>query len=356
MHVYRVAGTDVAALRGVDLTVAPGERVALLGPSGSGKSTLLSVVAGLRRPSAGAVHIDGEDIARFTEAQLYDYRASSLGLMMQGSVSNLLPYASPRENVRFVAGRARGGRRTADPGVEALAAAGLADERRPVGELGRADQQATALAVAMAGDPRLLLVDEPTSQLDDDAQERLLDTLVRATSAVGTTVLMVTHDENVAHRMQRMVRMRDGRVGAEGQRHEQYAVIGADGSVQLPEELMAAWPAGSTVAVEAQSGGRDHDPSSLVRRTGGLMTTSGGGAALRGLRVSDSSARPARDLVTDLDVDLRPGQRIGVVGPSSADVSAVLSTVAGLRPPVSGTITVDGRPSVWRPRRVGWPI
>ncbi len=252
VHVYRVAGTDVAALRGVDLTVAPGERVALLGPSGSGKSTLLSVIAGLRRPSAGAVFVDGEDIARFSEAQLYGYRSAGLGLMMQGTVSNLLPYASPRENVRFVAGRPRPGR-SADPGAEALAAAGLVDDRRPVGALSRADQQATALAVAMAGSPRLLLVDEPTSQLDDDARERLLDTLVTATSAAGTTVVMVTHDEAVAHRMQRMVRMREGRVGAEGRRHDQYAVIGADGSVQLPEELMVGWPAGSTVMVAAES-------------------------------------------------------------------------------------------------------
>jgi putative ABC transport system ATP-binding protein len=252
VHVYRVAGTDVAALRGVDLSVAPGERVALLGPSGSGKSTLLSVVAGLRRPSAGSVLIDGQDIARFSESQLYDYRSDSLGLMMQGAVSNLLPYASPEENVAFVRGRARGAA-SDDSSATALAAAGLSGERRPVAVLSRADQQATALAVAMAGSPRLLLVDEPTSQLDDDARERLLDTLVQTTTAVGTTLLMVTHDEQVAHRMQRMVRMRDGRVGAEGQRHEQYAVIGADGSVQLPEELMASWPAGSTVSVQASS-------------------------------------------------------------------------------------------------------
>jgi putative ABC transport system ATP-binding protein len=253
VHVYRVAGTDVAALRGVDLSVSPGERVALLGPSGSGKSTLLSVVAGLRRPSAGSVFIDGRDIARFSESELYDYRARSLGLMMQGTVSNLLPYASPPENVRFVTG-ARGGRRRAtDASTAALAAAGLTDEHRPIARLSRAEQQATALAVAMAGEPRLLLVDEPTSQLDADDRERLLDTLVQATADAGTTLLMVTHDEDVAHRMQRMVRMRDGRVGAEGQRHEQYAVIGADGSVQLPEELLASWPAGSTVAVEAAS-------------------------------------------------------------------------------------------------------
>ena len=253
VHVYRVAGTDVAALRGVDLTVVPGERVALLGPSGSGKSTLLSVVAGLRRPSAGSVLIDGHDIARFSEARLYDYRSRSLGMMMQGSVSNLLPYASPGENVRFVAGRSFAGRHAAEPGLAALAAVGLADEPRPVGGLSRADQQATALAVAMAGNPRLLLVDEPTSQLDDDARERLLDTLVESTTSVGTTLLMVTHDENVADRMQRMVRMRDGRVGAEGQRHDQYSVIGADGSVQLPEDLLATWSAGSTVSVDAVS-------------------------------------------------------------------------------------------------------
>ena len=252
VHVYRVAGTDVAALRGVDLAVAPGERVALLGPSGSGKSTLLSVIAGLRRPSAGSVLVDGRDIARFSESQLYAYRSDSLGLMMQGAVSNLLPYASPGENVAFVSERARS-RSSHDVAAEALAAAGLADERRPVALLGRADQQAAALAVAMAGGPRLLLVDEPTSQLDDDARESLLDTLVQTTTAVGTTLLMVTHDEGVARRMQRMVRMRDGRVGAEGQRHEQYAVIGADGSVQLPEELLASWPSGSTVSVKASS-------------------------------------------------------------------------------------------------------
>ena len=252
VHVYRVAGTDVAALRGVDLAVAPGERVALLGPSGSGKSTLLSVIAGLRRPSAGSVLVDGRDIARFSESELYAYRSDSLGLMMQGAVSNLLPYASPGENVAFVSERARS-RSSHDVAAEALAAAGLADERRPVALLGRADQQAAALAVAMAGGPRLLLVDEPTSQLDDDARESLLDTLVQTTTAVGTTLLMVTHDEGVARRMQRMVRMRDGRVGAEGQRHEQYAVIGADGSVQLPEELLASWPSGSTVSVKASS-------------------------------------------------------------------------------------------------------
>lgn len=249
VHVYRVAGTDVAALRGVDLLVQPGERVALLGPSGSGKSTLLTVIAGLRRPSAGTVEIDGQDIGRYTSRQLHTYRADSAGLMLQGSLSNLLPWASPRQNIIY----AMRGRGEPQNVVDVLAVAGVADEQRPVSALDTAAQQAVALAVAMASAPRLLLVDEPTSQLDDNARDQLLDALVDVTSAFGTTVLVVTHDEHVAGRMQRMVRMRDGRVGSEGLRHEQFAVIGADSSIQLPEELAANWPAGSRVEVTALS-------------------------------------------------------------------------------------------------------
>lgn len=240
VHVYQVAGTDVAALRGVDLDISPGEQVALLGPSGSGKSTLLSVVAGLRRPSAGEVYIDGADIARWSERRLHDYRAHTAGLMLQGAGSNLLGYTHPAANVAFATGRDGAG----DP---VLQAARLADETRPVSKLDRAAQQATALAVAMADPPRLLLVDEPTSQLDAHARDALLDVLTRVTAEHGTTVLVVTHDEDVARRMQRMVRMRAGRVGSEGARHRQLAVVGADGAIQLPEELLATWPPGSKV-------------------------------------------------------------------------------------------------------------
>lgn len=262
VHVYRVAGTDIAALRGVDLDVDPGESVALLGPSGSGKSTLLSVLAGLRRPSAGSVYVDGVDIGGLRERSLYRYRGETVGLMLQGASSNLIPYATPLENLRYV----RPGRRShqhVETGRAVLDLVGLAGEKRPVGRLDRSAQQATALAVAVAARPRLLLVDEPTSQLDPEPRDALLDNLVRTTEESGTTTLLVTHDEHVAARMQRMVRMRDGRVSAEGLRHQQYAVIGADGSVQLPDELLADWPAGSQVHIEAVSA----DELSLRRRT-----------------------------------------------------------------------------------------
>ena len=249
VHVYRVAGTDVAALRGVDLLVDRGERVALLGPSGSGKSTLLTVVAGLRRPSAGVVEVDGRDIGAASGRQLHTYRADTTGLMLQGALSNLLPWATPQENLDY----AMRGRNPAQTLVDVLGVTGVADERRPVAALDPAAQQAVALAVAMAGVPRLLLVDEPTSELDDPDRDLLLDALIEVTADVGTTVLIVTHDEDVASRMQRMVRMRDGRIGSEGLRHEQFAVIGADGSVQLPDGFSATWPPGSRVEVTAVS-------------------------------------------------------------------------------------------------------
>ncbi len=257
VHVYQVAGTDIAALRGVDLLIDPGERVALLGPSGSGKSTLLSVVAGLRRPSAGEVVVDGADISRWSERRLYEYRAGTVGLMLQGAAASLLGYTTPAANVAFVTGRPADD----DP---VLKVGGLLDEQRPVAQLDRAAQQITALAVAMADPPKLLLVDEPTSQLDATARDALLDVLTGVTAEHGTTVLVVTHDEEVARRMQRMVRMRAGRVGSEGARHRQLAVVGADGAIQLPEELLGVWPPGSKLEFTAVS----RDRLQLDRRTG----------------------------------------------------------------------------------------
>ena len=243
VHVYVVEGSDVAALRGADLEVAPGERIALLGPSGSGKSTLLALVAGLLRPSAGRVVVDGLDVSRASEPQLTAYRRHTVGLMLQGVNGNLLPYADPLENVRYVAGP------QVEAGEAVLSLVGLADERRPVARLAPSARQAVALAVALSRRPPLLLVDEPTNMLTPTDRDALLDAFVDATA--GTTVLMVTHDEAVAARMERMVRMRDGRIASEGVREQPYAVVGADGSVPLPDRLVDQWPPGSRVQVAA---------------------------------------------------------------------------------------------------------
>lgn len=249
VHVFRANGSDVAALRGVDLLVEPGQRIALLGPSGSGKSTLLTIVAGIVRPSAGRVEVFGVDVARASERRLAAFRGDTLGLMLQGAGTNLLLYETADANLRWSVERR--GRGRVSVGARVLDAAGLGEDPRRVGAMTPSEQQVVALAVAMAALPRLLLADEPTSRLDDDARDRLLDLMVQVTDLHGTAVLMVTHDDAAASRMQRTIHLRDGRIGEEGGSAGRFVVVGADGTVQLPEALLPAWPPGSLVAIEA---------------------------------------------------------------------------------------------------------
>ncbi|CAN5249943.1 ABC transporter ATP-binding protein [soil metagenome] len=253
VHVYRVAGTDVAALRGVDLDVLPGQRVALLGASGSGKSTLLTIAAGIVRPSAGTTTVFGTNLGLATQSQLSRLRGGTIGLMLQGASTNLLLHESAIGNVDWaLRGTSRGSR---EVGAHVLDTGGIAVDGTTVGRMTAAQQQIVALAVAMASRPKLLLADEPTSQLDDDSRDRLLDVLVETTDREGTAVLLVTHDQAVAERMQRTIHLRDGRIGSEGNATGRFAVIGTDGSIQLPEELRTQWEAGALVTVEPAENG-----------------------------------------------------------------------------------------------------
>jgi len=253
VHVYREAGTDVAALRGVDLVVPAGQRVAVLGPSGSGKSTLLSIVAGVTRPSAGSAQVFGTDLATATAGRIARLRRGTLGLMMQGASANLLLHDHALGNVAWAVGSRD--REALRVGRRVLRTAGLAGDRRPVGRLTPTEQQVVALAVALAPRPRLLLADEPTSRLGPSARDALLALLVETTQEAGTAVLVVTHDDAVAARMQRMVHLRDGRVGEEATAEGRWSVVGTDGSLQLPQALRTGWPDGALVSVEETSPG-----------------------------------------------------------------------------------------------------
>lgn len=277
VHVYREAGTDVAALRGIDLVVPAGQRVAVLGPSGSGKSTLLSIVAGVTRPSAGRAEVFGTDLATARPSTIARLRRGTLGLMMQGAPANLLLHEDAVGNVAWAVGsRERDDLRI---GRRVLRAAGLVGDRRPVGQLTPTEQQVVALAVALAPRPRLLLADEPTSRLGPGARDALLDLLVETTDEAGTAVLVVTHDDAVAARMQRMVHLRDGRVGEEATAEGRWSVVGTDGSLQLPQELRADWSDGALVSVEQVASGelrvRRVDAGSGVGAGGGSPTGEG---------------------------------------------------------------------------------
>jgi putative ABC transport system ATP-binding protein len=289
VFIYRLEGYDVVALSGVDLDISPGESVGLLGPSGSGKSTLLAVLAGLLKPSAGRLFVGDHDVTRATAAELAEMRSTSVGVVLQGTGRNLLPYLSAEQNVRFARRGTPGAWRRSLPSVrEILSLVGLAGrgrQRMRPQQLAPGERQRLALAVALSNRPGLLLADEPTSQLDTRARDEVMSAIETVRQA-GTTVVVVTHDPAVGAQLGRTVTIRDGRVGAEGRRGEDYAVVGRDGSIHLPADVLAAFPPGALVHVWLEPDGTarlfraDETPRTLPQpQVPGLATPRAGAAA-----------------------------------------------------------------------------
>jgi putative ABC transport system ATP-binding protein len=210
IKVYREADVETVALRGVDIAIPPGQFVALMGRSGSGKSTLLHLLAGLDRPSAGQVIVDGVDLARADEADRTRIRGSRVGIAFQ--VQNLVPFLDLEENLLLAAALA--GRPLARPSArEILARVGLAERggHRPE-QLSGGEQQRAALAIVAATRPAVLLADEITGELDTATADLVLD-LVDELHATGSlTIVLATHDPRVAARADRIVELLDGRV------------------------------------------------------------------------------------------------------------------------------------------------
>jgi ABC-type lipoprotein export system ATPase subunit len=252
VHIYHAEGHDVAALSGVDLDVRGGELVGLLGPSGAGKSTLLSLLGGMFRPSAGKVFVGDVELSALPERELDELRATRVSIMLQGAARNLVPYRNPEQNVVFAQRWARRRRADLPRPREVLAAVGLADQAgTPLAALAAGQLQLAAVAVALAQGPGLLLADEPTSQLDHGARDTVLRAIARANDELGTTVLLVTHDPEVARRLPRTVTIRDGKIGGEGRLGEEYAVVTADGFLPLPEHVLPSLPPGTLVRIRA---------------------------------------------------------------------------------------------------------
>jgi len=184
--------------------------VGIVGPSGSGKSTLLHVMAGLFEPSGGAVLVDGQDITRLTAAERATQRRTTVGVVLQRD--NLHPLLTAAENVALPLRMQRKPRLTVAARVaQLLAGVGLSDHaRRRVGQLSGGEQQRIAIAVALAPEPRVLLADEPTGELDERTADGVLTVLDTLRGRDGTTVLTVTHNAQVADRADRHVVMRDG--------------------------------------------------------------------------------------------------------------------------------------------------
>ena len=213
---YSSAGRPLTVLADVDLTIEPESFTAIVGPSGSGKTTLLGLLAGLDRPTAGSVHMNGQDLSALTDDERARFRAQNVGFVFQ--TFQLIPTLTALENVMVPVELANSARSKGVDSAEErartlLSNVGLADrEHHYPTQLSGGEQQRVALARAFANQPKVLFADEPTGNLDTDTGHRIIDLLVELNTAARTTLILVTHDLELAARAHRVIRLAGGHV------------------------------------------------------------------------------------------------------------------------------------------------
>ncbi|GCE05727.1 ABC transporter ATP-binding protein [Dictyobacter aurantiacus] len=259
VKIYKVADLEVVALQGLDLEVTPGEVMAIVGASGSGKSTLLNILSGLDVPSAGSCIVDGNDLTRLSQGQRINYRRRIVGQIWQQSGRNLLPELSAQANVelpQMLSGVSSSQR--SKRARELLELVGLAgkEQKKPT-MLSGGEQQRTAIAVALSNNPKVLLADEPTGELDSVTAGEIFELFRRLNNELGLTIITVTHDATIAAAVDRTIAIRDGRTSTETIRRE-----------TTLETLESHMPAASAVIGLSS---RTHRESILIDRAGRLQ-------------------------------------------------------------------------------------
>ena len=270
--IYKIADLEVVALRGLDLTVQRNEVVAIVGASGSGKSTLLNILAGYDSPSAGRVSVGDKDLLRMTPNETELYRRDEVGFIWQQTSRNMFPYLTAVENVAlpmmltFTSPSVR--RQRAE---ELLELVGLGHRMGHTPEkLSGGEQQRVAIAVALANHPPLLLADEPTGELDDNTAAEILDLFGEINRELNTTIIIVTHDPDIAYKVGRVVMIRDGKMATEVRRRvtfqrlsgavetdqplEEFILVDGSGRVQIPRDIIDRLKIGERARIDTVDG------------------------------------------------------------------------------------------------------
>ena len=231
--IFKIADLEVVALRGLDLTIDQGEVVAIVGASGSGKTTFLNILAGYDKPSAGTIEVTGRDLVHFSDKEAEYYRRSEIGFVWQQTSRNLFPYLTAFENVQLPMklNNLGSGESIKNAALELLDLVGLKERAHQIPEnLSGGEQQRTAIAVGLANQPSILLADEPTGELDDQTASDILDLFGKINSELGTTIIIVTHDPQIAYKVRRVVLIQDGKTSKEIIRNDEYRRISGEAS------------------------------------------------------------------------------------------------------------------------------
>ncbi|MGQ4350792.1 MULTISPECIES: ABC transporter ATP-binding protein [unclassified Streptomyces] len=271
VRIFTTDGVEVQALQGLDLLVREGELMALVGASGSGKSTLMNILAGLDTPTAGAARVAGRDLLTMSAKDRLRYRREVVGFVWQQTTRNLLPYLTAAQNVALpmqLAARRTSRRAQSERALELLELLGIGDcaARRPH-QMSGGQQQRVAIAVALANAPAVLLADEPTGELDSHTAEQIFGAFRTANERLGTTIVIVTHDQAVASEVRRTVAIRDGRTSTEVLRRtevdaatgqeavvaREYAMLDRAGRLQLPADYTRTLGMRDRVALELEA-------------------------------------------------------------------------------------------------------
>lgn len=282
--IYKAANLEVVALRGLDLKVRRGEFMAIVGASGSGKSTLLNILAGLDQPSAGRAFVGGKDLLTMSSQDMVEYRRKQVGFVWQQTGRNLIPYLDATQNVEVPlvldgvpadVARARA--------TELLEAVQLGHRlhNRP-DQLSGGEQQRVSIAVGLANHPPLLLADEPTGELDSVGAETVYEVFRHLNQEFGVTIIIVTHDPDIAAKVDRVVAIRDGRTSTEifrqvrvepGGRveisHDEYVLVDTAGRLQIPREFLERLDIKERAKLLLGDGRIEVLPDGGIRRSGG---------------------------------------------------------------------------------------